>query len=672
MARIRKSDIEEVRSRTNIADIVQDHVTLRSAGVGSMKGLCPFHDERTPSFHIRPALGHYHCFGCGESGDVYSFLMKLDHVTFGEAVERLAARIGYTLTYEDGQAQQDGSKRLRLLQANREAESFFRAQLATPEAGAGQAFLGGRGFDGAAAERFGVGYAPKSWDAVKSHLLGKGFTDQELRDAGLVSVGDRGSSYDRFRGRVVWPIRDTTGQTLGFGARKLFDDDQGPKYLNTPETAIYHKQRVLYGIDLAKRRIARDQQVVVVEGYTDVMAAQLAGVETAVATCGTAFGVEHIKLLRRILDDESGRGRVTFTFDPDEAGQKAAMKAFEEERRFTAQTFVAVAPAGLDPCDLRLEKGDAAVRELVEHAVPMYEFVIRRHLASHDLDTVEGRVAALRQAAPVVAGIRDPAVRPGYARQLARWLGLDLPTVEEAVQRAARAPKPSRGDRAGERGSGRSSGPERPETRRAPAPGIRLAAPPDDFEPPPDDAYGGAPDAYAAPGIGANDDGAVALPQVRLHDLGRDPVTRLEQEAIMSLLQAPEALSPPQLDRVLAAEFATPALGTVRDGITATRDGIGEDGWLERLTDEVPSNFRGLVSELAMLPLPIAGEEERVAKYVRSIAAALVERDLLRRKAELLGALQRTDAAADPDRYAELQRALVEVEATKRALRNEG
>ncbi|RXZ48175.1 DNA primase, partial [Agromyces binzhouensis] len=431
--RIRQSDVEEVKARTNIADIVGEHVSLKSAGVGSMKGLCPFHDERSPSFHVRPQLGYYHCFGCGESGDAYTFLQRMDHVTFTEAVERLAGRIGYELHYEDGGPAEGAGNRARLLAANRAAEEFFLEQLGTPEAEVGRRFLGERGFDADAARHFGVGFAPKSWETLTKHLRGKGFTTEELAASGLVSQGDRGV-YDRFRGRLIWPIRDVTGQTVGFGARKLLEDDPGPKYLNTPETAVYHKAQVLYGLDLAKREISKTHRVVVVEGYTDVMACHLAGVTTAIATCGTAFGVDHIKVLRRVLGDDSGLGEVVFTFDGDAAGQKAAMRAFAEERRFAAQTFVAVAPDGLDPCDLRLARGDAAVRSLVESKTPMFEFVIRTTLARFDLETVEGRVAALRAAAPIVADIRDPALRPGYTRELARMLGMELEEVGRAVR----------------------------------------------------------------------------------------------------------------------------------------------------------------------------------------------------------------------------------------------
>ncbi|MEG2385966.1 MAG: DNA primase, partial [Aurantimicrobium sp.] len=364
--RIRQADVEELKQRVNIADVIGDYVTLKSAGVGSMKGLCPFHDERSPSFHVRPTVGYFHCFGCGESGDVYTFVQKMDHLSFTESIERLAQRINFELHYEEGSGKPNESgNRSRILAANTAAAEFFVAQLATPGAAEGRKFLGERGFDKAAAEHFCIGYAPKAWNELRDYLKSKGFTEEEQLQAGLLSQGDKGV-YDRFRGRVIWPIRDVTGQTIGFGARKLFDDDQGPKYLNTPETPVYHKQQVLYGLDLAKRDVSKTRRVVVVEGYTDVMAAHLSGVTTAVATCGTSFGVEHIKLIRRIMGDDSGLGEVIFTFDPDAAGQKAAMRAFAEEQRFAAQTFVAVAPEGLDPCDLRLARGEQAVRDLMD------------------------------------------------------------------------------------------------------------------------------------------------------------------------------------------------------------------------------------------------------------------------------------------------------------------
>lgn len=444
--RIRDEDVALVREKARIDEIVRDYVALKPAGGGSLKGLCPFHDERSPSFHVTPSRGMYYCFGCQEGGDVITFVQKLDHLTFAESVEKLAGRTGVTLRYVEGGAgvnRQQG-QRTRLVEANRAAEEYFISQLISPEAAPARAFLTERGFDAAVAEDFRLGFAPKSWDALTSHLRQKGFTDAELLAGGLVSQGNRGV-YDRFRGRLIWPIRDLAGDVVGFGARRLLEDDEGPKYLNTPETPLYKKSQVLYGIDRARKEISKQQRVVVVEGYTDVMACQLAGVPVAVATCGTAFGGDHIKVLRRLLmDDDRLRGEVVFTFDGDAAGQRAALKAFDDDQRFVAQTFVAVEPHGLDPCDLRQQHGDAAVRSLVDHRVPLFEFAIRSTLASYDLESAEGRVAALREAAPIVAKIKDPALRPEYARRLAGWLGVDPTTVTRAVGGGASAAPPPR------------------------------------------------------------------------------------------------------------------------------------------------------------------------------------------------------------------------------------
>lgn len=440
--RIRDEDVAAVRERARIDDVVREYVTLKSAGGGSLKGLCPFHDERSPSFHVTPSRGMWYCFGCGEGGDLLSFVQKIDHLSFTEAVEKLADKVGITLQYVDGGAtpnKQQGQRK-RLVEAHKVAAQFYQEQLVSPEAQPGRTFLLERGFDSAATEIFGVGYAPQGWDSLTKHLKSKGFTDQELMAGGLVSQGNRGI-YDRFRGRLVWPIRELGGEVIGFGARKLYDDDEGPKYLNTPETPIYKKSMVLYGLDLARKQISKDQTAVIVEGYTDVMAAHLAGVGTAVATCGTAFGTEHIKVLRRLLmDDDRMRGQVIFTFDGDAAGQKAALRAFEEDQRFVSQTFVAVEKSGLDPCDLRLQHGDAAIRALIENKVPLFEFAIKSVLAQHDLNTSEGRIAALKESAPIVSKIRDTSLRPEYARRLAGWLGMDPGTVSKAVGGQSAAP----------------------------------------------------------------------------------------------------------------------------------------------------------------------------------------------------------------------------------------
>ena len=444
--RIRDEDVALVREKARIDEIVRDYVALKPAGGGSLKGLCPFHDERSPSFHVTPSRGMYYCFGCQEGGDVITFVQKLDHLTFAESVEKLAGRTGVTLRYVEGGAgvnRQQG-QRTRLVEANRAAEEYFISRLTSPEAAPARAFLTERGFDAAVADDFRLGFAPKSWDSLTTHLRQKGFTDAELLAGGLVSQGNRGV-YDRFRGRLIWPIRDLAGDVVGFGARRLLEDDDGPKYLNTPETPLYKKSHVLYGIDRARKEIAKQQRVVVVEGYTDVMACQIAGVPVAVATCGTAFGGDHIKVLRRLLmDDDRLRGEVVFTFDGDEAGRRAALKAFDDDQRFVAQTFVAVEAHGLDPCDLRQQHGDAAVRSLVDHRVPLFEFAIRSALASYDLESAEGRVAALREAAPIVAKIKDPALRPEYARRLAGWLGMDPAAVSRAVGGGATAAAPPR------------------------------------------------------------------------------------------------------------------------------------------------------------------------------------------------------------------------------------
>ncbi|MFE6966151.1 DNA primase [Agromyces sp. NPDC057679] len=621
--RIRQSDVDEVKARTNIADIIGDHVSLKSAGVGSLKGLCPFHDERSPSFNVRPGVGYYHCFGCGESGDVYTFMQRMDHVSFTEAVERLAGRIGFELHYEDGGQAPDHGNRARLLAANQAAAEFFVEKLGAPEAEIGRRFLGERGFDAEAARRFGVGFAPKSWDALTNHLKAKGYSAEELSAAGLVSQGDRGV-YDRFRGRLVWPIRDVTGQTVGFGARRLLDDDKGPKYLNTPETAVYHKSQVLYGLDLAKRDISKTHRVVVVEGYTDVMACHLAGVTTAIATCGTAFGVDHIKVLRRVLGDSSGVGEVVFTFDGDAAGQQAAMRAFAEEQRFAAQTFVAVAPDGLDPCDLRLARGDGAVRTLVETKVPMFEFVIRHTLNRYDLETVEGRVGALRAAAPIVAEIRDASLRPGYTRELARMLGMELAEVTRAV-----------------RGAGGGSRGRAPGT--APQPRGEASAPP------------------------ASNAGEATERPFSIATLPNDPSTRLERDALQAMLQFPDRVGDELLRHAVDSRFGDATLAVVRDGVAAVLGSTDPRLRVDRVVAEVPAPFAGVVQQLAVLPVPQRNDTELEA-WARGVVSSLIDRELLRQKSELLGRLQRL-STGDQATFSALQRALVELEQERRALR---
>ncbi|MFM8446506.1 MAG: DNA primase [Actinomycetota bacterium] len=443
--RIRDVDVAHVRDRSPIDEVVGEYVQLKNAGGGQRKGLCPFHDEKTPSFHVTPSKGFFHCFGCQTGGDVIAFVMKINHLTFTETVEKLADRIGYQLSYEAGSASaQPAGKRSRLVAANASAAKFFQEQLKSQDAIIGREFLEKRGFNGEAIKSFEVGYAPKEWDSLTKALRAEGFALEELTIVGLSKEGQRGP-IDRFRNRLIWPIRDITGDVVGFGARKLASDeeDNGPKYLNTPETPIYKKSQLLYGLDRAKKEIAKQRQVVVVEGYTDVMAAHLAGVTTAVATCGTAFGDDHIRILRRLLmDDDSFRGEVIFTFDGDAAGQKAALRAFDDDQKFVTQTFVAVEASGLDPCELRQKSGDAAVRDLIARRVPLFEFAIRTQLKNFDLTIPEGRVAALNSTAPLIGKIRDASLRPEYVRTLAGWLGMDVEVVNSAVKKVATKSSP--------------------------------------------------------------------------------------------------------------------------------------------------------------------------------------------------------------------------------------
>ncbi len=621
---IKREDIEEVRNRTDIKEVIDGYVTLKSAGVGSWKGLCPFHDERSPSFHVRPQVGTFHCFGCGESGDVIAFIQKMDHSTFSETVETLAARAGIELHYEDGGTgprREDVGRRQRLLDAHKVAEEYFREQLATPGAAAGQEFLTGRGFDQDAAAQFGVGYAPQGWDSLLKHLHGRGFQDEELKLTGIFSEGNRGI-YDRFRGRLIWPIRDISGATIGFGARKLYEDDQGPKYLNTPETQLYKKSQVLYGVDLAKKEITKTRQIVVVEGYTDVMACHLSGIGTAVATCGTAFGTDHIKIARRLLRDDGSGGEVVFTFDGDAAGQKAALRAFEEDQRFIAQTYVAVEPTGADPCDLRQTRGPEAVRELIDSKRPLFEFAIKAGLKKFNLNTVEGRVQALRVSAPIVADIRDAAIRPAYARELAGWLGMDVEDVNRAVGAGVRRNRMPKGENA-------------QDVRQHEAPAEQHSAP-----------------VFTRPDP-------------------RDPVSRMEREALEVVLQQPAQLTPEQWQAFYDARFLAPAHAAVHDGVRAAGlAGATPAQWVEAIRQEVPEPLRSFVSELAVTPLP-ASTNEALLRYCNDIINRLFELQITHLKAEKMGELQRMDPAGDPEGFQRINRELLELELRRRALRQE-
>jgi len=661
--RIRDEDLALVRERSAVDEVVGEYLQLRSAGGGSLKGLCPFHDEKTPSFNVTPARGLWYCFSCAEGGDVIRFVQKIDNLTFTEAIERLAARAGIELRYERGGSVpgREQSQRRRLLEAHRAASDFYREQLETPAAIAGRAFLSQRGFEAADAQRFRIGYAPAEWDAMTRHLRGRGFSEAELLAGGLASQGRRGL-IDKFRGRLIWPIADLGGDVIAFGARKLAADDDGPKYLNTAETILFKKSSVLYGADLAKRDIAQRRQAVVVEGYTDVMACHLAGITTAVATSGTSFGDGHITILRRlVMDTDRLPSEFIFTFDGDNAGRRAALRAFDLEGRFVSQTFVAVQQDGLDPCDLRIKQGDAAVRDLIASRVPLFEFSIRDVLSRYDLDTNEGRLAALDAAAQVIGRIKDPSLRDRYAISLDRWLGmLDeqfvLGRVRAHGQQGGTGSRPGQDRQAGRgpggRGtSGRDQGGGRDRAGHDWAGGSEgqraVSRPPEN----------GRPAAGSQPAIGRYDES--------------DPIVNIERQALKLAVQRP-ALCGPAFDELSAGVFTVPAHAGVREliaacgGVSAVR--VARE-WVQRLREAAPNdNARGFLTRLAVEPLEAPGSAaEPDARYADAVLARVEQLAVSREIASVKSRLHRLSPVTEPD-YNRLFGDLVALEQRKKVL----
>ncbi|MCK5928737.1 MAG: DNA primase [Nocardioides sp.] len=768
VGRIRDDSIAEVREKARIDEVVSQYVTLRNAGGGSMKGLCPFHDEKSPSFHVTPSRGFFHClagetrvltdqgvreirdlaggthrildrhgdwqvapfksygvqrlmritvtrnrqrkeifatdghrwfirsgaggrsqkevltsdlkagdrlvpkfprgpkqfsrrgwvvqevewsdreeevycaevpdgaaftledniltgncFGCQEGGDVITFLMKIDALSFGEAVERLADKAGVALQRVDGDERDDrpkGPPRNRLVEAHRHAQEFYADQLGSPDALVARQFLAERGFDKAAAEMFGIGFAPRGGEVLYRHLQQKGFSVEELTVAGLVAVGR--SPYDKFRGRLLWPIREPSGETIGFGARRIFDDDRiEAKYLNTAETPIYKKSQVLYGIDLARKEIGRSSQAVIVEGYTDVMACHLSGVGTAVATCGTAFGDDHARVLRRFLHDhEEFRGEVIFTFDGDAAGQKAALRAFDGDQNFVSQTYVAVEPSGMDPCDLRmstddLPTGEAAVRELVARRVPLYRFVIGNIIGKYDLDRADGRIDAMREAAKVVASVRDQSKVTAFAQEISRMIGADIDpnTVLAETRRVKQRPS--------------SAAP----ATKAPPPAPRAAGP----------------------------------------DL-RDPRFRLERELLKLVVQRPMTIGR-RSSEIGPDDFTHPVYRSIWEvvaGLGGPGAGNGDPAWAQRLRDGATDpEVTSAISALAVEPLLTPKEPD--AAYVNHHMVRLLELTAARRIEAVKSRLQRTNPVEDPDSYNRMFGELAALEQHRRGLRDQ-
>ncbi|MFE4259728.1 DNA primase [Streptomyces sp. NPDC056883] len=627
--RINDDDVKAVRDAVPIDAVVSEYLQLRNAGGGNLKGLCPFHDEKSPSFQVSPSKGFYHCFGCQAGGDTLDFVMKIDHLSFSEAVERLAGLAGITLRYEEGGYTAGTSgrgERIRLVEAHKAAAQFYMDQLGSAEAEIGRKFLAERGFDQAAAQHFSVGYSPAGWDHLTRFLRGKGFSDKELITSGLSQDSRSGKPIDRFRGRLMWPIRDISGEVVGFGARKLRDDDNGPKYLNTPETAIYKKSQVLYGIDLAKKEIAKTSRAVVVEGYTDVMACHMAGVTTAIATCGTAFGGDHIKILRRLLMDNA-TAEVIFTFDGDAAGQKAALRAFEDDQKFAAETSITIAPGGMDPCDLRLAKGDAAVADLVEARTPLFEFALKHIVARHNLENPAGRAAALEEAAPIIKKIKNVAIQHESAVQLAGMLGMR--DEQFVVKRIAQLDRWAR-----ERGN------QPQQQRRGQA----------------DHAYEDIPAPAATP----------SGPALNL----RSPAARTERELLKLALQRP-ALVSPAFDAYGMDEFTAPPYAAVRQAILdAGGASLGTEDYLTRVRDAAPNDtVRALVTELVVEAIHAKTVDEIYAG-VQLVQVRL--RAVDRRVQEIQGTLARLGHQDAPEQLAAVQEELWVLQQYGQRLRNRG
>lgn len=624
--RIPESDIAAIRERTPIEEIVGEYVQLKPAGADSLKGLSPFKEERTPSFHVRPNRGYYHCFSTDQGGDVFSFLMEMEHLTFPEAVELCAEKIGYRINYQGGGPgrREEPGTRQRMVAINKAAHEFYVSQLEQSGEGPAKArdFLLDRGFSAEHAHRFGCGYAPEGWDTLTKLLLRKGYSAEELVAAGVSSMGRRGP-IDRFRRRLLWPIRNLAGDVIGFGARKLYDDDPMGKYMNTPDSLLYKKSNVLFGLDMAKKYIAQGHQAVVVEGYTDVMAMHAAGIKTAVAACGTAFGQEHLQILRRLmLDDNYFRGELIYTFDGDEAGQKAAFRAFEGDQKFTGQSFVAVAPEGMDPCDLRMQRGDAAVRDLIAQRIPMFEFVLRAMLAEHRLDTVEGRLQALRRTVPVVADIRDRTLQTEYARQLAGWVGwADIDQVIAQVREAAAKPKKEVQQRRATRVE------DVPAQAQAPA----------TFEiPDPEDHY--------------------LWPQ---------------RESLKIALQYPQ-LAGAYFDGLAADCFSHPAYQRVRQaiasagGCASTTAGVQ---WIASVAGEMEELLgRSLVSQLAVEEIPV--DAEQLESYIDAVLSRLQAARVANHIAQLKVQLSRMRPQEDEEAYNSLFADLLALEQARQELTN--
>ena len=431
-------DVARVREATNMVAIVSEHLALKRVG-RRYQGLCPFHAEKTPSFSVNPELGLYHCFGCGVGGDAIRFVREIEHLDFATAVERLAAKAGITLRYDDAAVTKDRQRRDRLVEAITAAVAFYhRLLLEDASAGIARRYLRSRGLDGDVARQFSLGWAPDRYDALSLHLQQQRFARQDLLDAGLAFVNRVNKLQDFFRARVMFPIFDVRGDAVAFGGRAL---EGGPKYKNSPESPIYSKSRVLYGLNWAKPDIVAKSEGVICEGYTDVIAFFRAGVPRAVATCGTALTEDHVRVLRNFAPN------LVLGYDADDAGQNAALKIYQWEDSYEIRLSVADLPKGLDPADVGQENPEQ-LAAAVQNARPFLQFRLDRLLRTADLASVEGRAAAAKAAVALVAEHPSDLVRDQYLMQLAERVGIDVDRLRKAAVERTRPNGPPRREQA--------------------------------------------------------------------------------------------------------------------------------------------------------------------------------------------------------------------------------
>ena len=600
--RINEDDIRALRERADIAVVIGDYTSLKRAG-GRLKGLCPFHEERTPSFTVDPVHNLYHCFGCDAGGDVLSFLQNVEALTFPEAVERLARLTNYTLRYEEmspGQRKALG-RRTKLTQALAAAAAFYAEQLEAAGGEAARQYLAGRGLDREDAQRFGLGWAPDVWDALVKHLGTQGFDSGDLEEAGLASRGAKGI-IDRFRGRIMFPIYDAGGRdVVAFGGRVVPDvalktgprDGTPPKYINSSETPVYKKSQTLYALNWARAEITRRQAALVVEGYMDVIALHRLGVRHAVATCGTALTTEHFRALEKFAP------RVVLALDADAAGFAAAERARNlAEEVGLREVGVLPLPEGRDPADLA-DDGVAAVEEALTGTKTAVEFQIEHLLRGADTSTPEGQIDAYRRTFPLLRRLTDRALRYRYIRDLvAPAVHLSADRIEAELD-------------AGDDAAPAATAPTAPAPRRA-GPGEVAAGEP------------------------------------------TDPQLVLEREVLRTALQHPHLL-PNTWKLVVAEDFRAPlsrqlftAMSTVPlDDLSAVLAALPND------------DLRSRVRGLAMSESRVEPDGAHVGELVARLRAAAVEREIttLRQEMARIGEqLSTADRRAYGNRFEELER----------------